>query len=148
MTNSIQKTADFAVPIERLWRAITDHVEFGAWFRVALEAPFAVGETARGRVLYPGFEKVIWEAKVTQMQEPSLFAFTWHPYAIDPEVDYSKEEPTVVEFRLEPTAAGTRLTITETGFDALPDHRRPDALRLNDKGWTTQLENIGKHVQP
>ena len=53
-----------------------------------------------------------------KMEPEQLFSFTWHPYAIDPNVDYSKEPPTLVEFRLEKTASGTLLVLTESGFDA------------------------------
>ena len=81
------------------------------------------------------------------MEAPRLFSFTWHPYAIDPERDFSGEPPTLVEFRLEPTARGTRLTVIESGFDALPVDRRADALRMNDGGWAQQMENVRIHVE-
>ena len=75
-----------------------------------------------------------------------LFSFTWHPYGIDPKVDYSKETPTLVEFRLEKTAAGTLLVLTESGFDKIPSGRRAEAFRKNDGGWTEQMKNIESHV--
>ena len=80
------------------------------------------------------------------MEPPRLLAFTWHPYAVDPAVDYSKETPTLVEFRLAAVGDGTRLTITESGFGAVPAHRRDEAMRMNDGGWTAQAENIRAHV--
>ena len=76
------------------------------------------------------------------MDAPHRFAFTWHPYAIDRAVDYSGERPTTVEFRLERQGDGTRLTVTESGFDALPPARRDAALRSNEGGWTAQMDNI------
>jgi uncharacterized protein YndB with AHSA1/START domain len=81
------------------------------------------------------------------MEAPRYFSFTWHPYAVDPEVDYSAEPPTLVEFRLEATATGTRLTVVESGFDRLPPHRQPDARRMNDRGWSIQMDNIRAHIQ-
>jgi hypothetical protein len=80
------------------------------------------------------------------MEPERLFSFTWHPYAVDPNKDYSQEPPTLVEFRLEKTATGTRLTVTESGFDKLPADRIADALRMNDSGWSEQLKNIERHV--
>jgi uncharacterized protein YndB with AHSA1/START domain len=80
------------------------------------------------------------------MEEPRRFAFTWHPYAVDPEVDYSQEEPTLIEFLLEPRDGGTRLTIVESGFDRIPAHRRDEALRMNAQGWTAQIDNIRSHL--
>ena len=82
-----------------------------------------------------------------QKVEPErLFSFTWHPYAVDPKADYSNEPPTLVEFRLEETNGGTLLTVTESGFDKIPAHRRLEAFRMNDRGWTEQMKNIERHV--
>jgi hypothetical protein len=80
------------------------------------------------------------------MDPERLFSFTWHPYAINPKIDYSKETPTLVEFRLEKTASGTLLLLTESGFDKVPSDRRPEAFRMNDGGWTQQMKNIENHV--
>jgi uncharacterized protein YndB with AHSA1/START domain len=81
---SHRKDLDLDAPIERVWRAVSDHKEFGAWFKVALEAPFAVGQEARGQITHPGYEHVTWKAKVVAIEPPARFAFTWHPYGIDP----------------------------------------------------------------
>ncbi|PZM13041.1 SRPBCC family protein [Rhizobium tubonense] len=147
MTNTVEKTMELNAPVDRVWRALTDHRQFGEWFKVKLDAPFVPGRLATGQITYPGYEHVKWQATIKAMEEPRLFSFTWHPYAIEPDVDYSKETPTLVEFRLAPTATGTHLTVVETGFDALPPHRRSDALRMNDKGWAMQMENIKAHVE-
>jgi len=85
-------------------------------------------------------------ATVKEIVPEKLFSFTWHPYAVDPAVDYSQEEPTLVEFRLEPTAAGTRVTVTESGFEKVPEARRAEAFRMNDGGWTQQVKNIEEYV--
>jgi uncharacterized protein YndB with AHSA1/START domain len=146
MTNQIEKQIELKAPVERVWRALADFREFGSWFGVKLDAPFEVGKTARGRITHPGYEHIVWEAVVVSMEPERLFALTWHPYAVDPQVDYSKETPTLVEFRLEKTAAGTRLRLTETGFDKIPAHRFADALRMNERGWSQQLKNIERHV--
>jgi uncharacterized protein YndB with AHSA1/START domain len=146
MPDRIEKTIDLAAPVARVWKALTDHEEFGKWFRVRLDGPFVVGKVSRGHVTYPGYEHLRWEAVVQKIEAERLFSFTWHPYAIDPQVDYSGETPTLVEFILEKTATGTRLRIVESGFDKLPPHRRDEAFRMNDRGWGLQAENIAKHV--
>lgn len=146
MSDRIEKSIELKAPIERVWRAIADPAEFGTWFRVRLETPFIPGEVSRGHITYPGYEHIVWEATIVAMEPPRLFSFRWHPYAIDPAVDYSGEPTTLVEFRLEPSSTGTRLTIAESGFDALPSHRRIEALRMNEDGWTEQVRNIRAHV--
>ena len=146
MNDRIEKRIELAAPISRVWRALTDYREFGQWFGVKLEGPFRVGQVSRGHITHPGYENLKWEAVVQNMELERLFSFTWHPYAIDAKIDYSEETPTLVEFRLEGTASGTLLLVTESGFDKVPSHRRFDAFRMNDGGWAQQLKNIEKHV--
>lgn len=146
MSNTIEKRIELKAPVSRVWRAITDYREFGEWFKVDLEGPFVPGQVARGRFTHPGYEHATWEATVKEIQPEKLFSFTWHPYAIDPNVDYSSEPTTLIEFRLEPTATGTLLVVTESGFDKIPAHRRDEAFRMDDHGWAQQVKNIEAHV--
>ena len=146
MNDHIEKRIELKAPVARVWKALTNHEEFGAWFRVKLEGPFVPGKTSRGRITYPGYEHVIWQAVVKEMTPEKVFSFTWHPYAIDPNVDYSQETPTLVEFRLQPTTHGTLLVVTESGFDKIPAHRQIEALRMNEGGWAEQMRNIEKYV--
>jgi uncharacterized protein YndB with AHSA1/START domain len=146
MINDIEKRIELKAPVSRVWRAITDYREFGQWFKVKLEGPFVAGKVSRGQMTHPGYEHVKWEATVKELKPERLFSFTWHPYAIDPKVDYSKETPTLVEFRLEKIPSGTLLVITESGFDKIPADRRAEALRMDDGGWAGQIKNIEKHV--
>ena len=146
MDDRIVKSIDLKAPVAKVWRSLTDHREFGAWFRVELEGPFVVGQVSRGKIAYPGYEHLTWQATVKTMEPERLFSFTWHPYAIDPKIDYSGETPTLVEFRLESIPEGTRLTVTEFGFDKIPDGRRLEAFRMNERGWGMQMTNIERHV--
>jgi uncharacterized protein YndB with AHSA1/START domain len=142
----IEKHAHLAAPVSRVWKALTDHREFGAWFGVAVEGPFKAGEPSRGRLTHPRYTHVVWNAEVVDMKPESLFSFTWHPYGIDPKVDYSQEKPTLVEFRLAAGPAGSHLVIVESGFDDVPAPRRAEAFRMNDGGWTVQTENLAAYL--
>jgi uncharacterized protein YndB with AHSA1/START domain len=95
---------------------------------------------------YPGYEHLKWEAIIQKMEPERLFSFTWHPYAVDSNKDYSQEAPTLVEFRLEKIASGTLILLTESGFGHIPSDRRPEAFRMNEGGWTEQMKNIERHV--
>jgi uncharacterized protein YndB with AHSA1/START domain len=145
-TDAIRKQVDMKAAPTRVWDALTDAGQFGAWFGVRMDTPFVVGHPAGGQITYPGYEHVRFEVLVEEMKAPTLFVLRWHPYAIDPKVDYSGEPMTRIEFRLEPVGTGTRLTVTETGFDSIPAHRRADCLRMNESGWTEQMQNIRRHV--
>jgi len=145
-TDRIEKRIELKASPARVWRALTDYREFGEWFRVNLEGPFVPGRVARGRITYPGYEHLVMEVTVVTMEPERLFSMRWHPYAVDPKVDYSKETPTLVEFRLEKMTSGTLLLVTESGFDSIPAARRDEAFRMNSGGWTEQLKNIEAHV--
>jgi uncharacterized protein YndB with AHSA1/START domain len=150
MNDRIEKRVELAAPISRVWHALTDYREFGEWFGVKLDGPFVPGQVSHGQITYPGCEHIKWEAVVQKMEHERLFSFTWpHPKSLDKAdypLDYSGEPSTLVEFRLEKTATGTLLLVTESGFDKLPDDRRLEAFRRNDGGWTEQMKNIERHV--
>lgn len=142
----IEKQVELKAPVSRVWRALTDYREFGEWFRVKLEGPFVAGKAAGGYITWPGYEHLRMEIVVQKMEPERLFSYTWHPYGIDPKVDYSKETPTLVEFQLEKSARGTLLIMTESGFDKVPAERRAEAFRMNDNGWTQQMKNMESYV--
>jgi uncharacterized protein YndB with AHSA1/START domain len=142
----IEKQIELVAPVSRVWRALTDYREFGEWFRVKLEGPFVAGEAAGGFITWPGYEHLRMEVVVQKIEPERFFSYTWHPYSIDPKVDYSQETPTLVEFTLEKSAKGTLLKVTESGFDKIPSGRRAEAFRMNDNGWTQQVKNIESHV--
>ena len=146
-TDRIEKQIRLSVPRARVWRALTDPREFGQWFGVKLSGAVAPGAKLRGPITHPGYEHLTWEATVQRMEPEKLFSFTWHPYAIDPSVDYSKEPTTLVEFKLERKGNGTMLYLTESGFDGLPAGRRMEAFRMNDQGWSQQMTNVQRYVE-
>jgi uncharacterized protein YndB with AHSA1/START domain len=145
-SDRIEKTVRLRAPVSRVWRALTDAEEFGTWFRVKLEGPFVAGTKVRGRITHPGYEHVTMEVQVERVDARRLFSFRWHPYAVDPAVDYSAEPTTLVEFRLEEIPEGTLLRIVESGFDRIPAERRAEAFRMNEGGWDAQARNIERHV--
>ena len=145
-TDRIEKKVVLRAPRSRVWRALTTAEEFGAWFRVKLDGVFAEGVTIRGRITHPGYEHMTMDILVERIQPERYFSYRWHPYAIDPTVDYSAEPTTLVEFKLEDTEGGTALTIVESGFDRIPLARRGEAFRMNEQGWTGQIKNIERYV--
>ncbi|MEI6805753.1 MAG: SRPBCC family protein [Myxococcaceae bacterium] len=146
MTNHIEKIIELNASIDRVWRALTDFREFGTWFKVNIDVPFVLSEVSTGHMTYPGYEHIKWEARIQQMEAMKLFSFTWHPYAVNPKIDYSQESPTLVEFHLEPLLIGTRIVIIESGFDALPVDRKLEAFKMNQQGWSEQIKNIQTYL--
>ena len=146
MDARIEKRLELKAPISRVWRALSDYREFGQWFGVKMEAPFVAGQPAQGQITHPGYEHLRIHVVIQKIEPERLFSFTWHPYAVDPKQDYSKETPTLVEFHLQKSATGTLLVVTECGFDKVPAERRAEAFRMNDGGWTQQMKNIEAHV--
>jgi len=142
----IEKVIELRAPVSRVWRALTDHEEFGQWFRVKLDQPFEPGAISTGRMTYPGYEHYPWLATVERIVPEQLFSFRWHDVDATSGGEIAGQPTTLVEFRLEATREGTRLTITESGFSALPNPRRLEAMRSNREGWDIQAGHIAAHV--
>jgi len=145
-TDRIEKKIVLRAPRSRVWHAIADAEQFGAWFGARLEGEFAPGARIEGRITSPGYEHMTMEMTVERVDPERLFSYRWHPYAVEPGVDYSYEPTTLVEFRLDEVAGGTELTVVESGFDRIPVTRRADALRMNDAGWAEQIKSIERYV--
>jgi len=145
-TDRIEKEIVLHASRSRVWRALANAEEFGAWFGMKLEGTFAPGGRVHGQIALPGHGQVTIEMTIEQMDPESRMSYRWHPYAVESSVDYSSEPTTLVEFQLEEVAEGTRLTVVESGFDRIPLARRAEALRMNDAGWAEELENIARHV--
>jgi uncharacterized protein YndB with AHSA1/START domain len=146
VTDRIEKQVVLRAPRPRVWQALTDARQFGQWFGVDLAGTFAPGQRLRGRITHKDYSHVTMEITVEHVEPERLVSWRWHPYAVDPAVDYSGEPTTLVEFRLEEVAGGTRLTVVESGFDRIPVGRRAEAYRMNEGGWTAQVQNIARYV--
>jgi len=145
-TDRIEKKAMLRSARSRVWRAISNAQEFGTWFKVKLEGEFKEGATIHGHITYPGYEHLKVEMRVDRIEPETYFSYGWHPYAVDPAMDYSSEPMTTVEFHLADADGGTLLTIVESGFDKVPAARRAEAFRMNDGGWAEQIKNIEQYV--
>lgn len=149
-TNHIERSVVIDAPRERVWRAISNAEEFGTWFGANLQGQtFAPGQRARGQITNAacGHDHVWFDVVIERMEPQELLSYRWHPYAIEPEVDYTKEQPTLVTFTLKDAPGNsTLLTVVESGFDNVPPSRRLEAFRMNSRGWEAQLNNIVRHV--
>jgi len=146
-TDRIERRIVLKAPRAKVWRALTNAEEFGNWFGAALKGKsFTPGQRTTGQITYPGYEHVVFEVWIERVEPERVFSWRWHPYAIDPKIDYADEPTTLVEFELSEAEGGTLLTVVESGFDRIPDKRRPEAFRMNNSGWAEQMESIRKHV--
>ncbi|MGE0768091.1 MAG: SRPBCC family protein [Hyphomicrobiaceae bacterium] len=146
MSDRIVKTVEIDAPVSRVWQAISDHEQFGQWFRVKLDQPFTPGDVSTGKMTYPGFEGYPWLAQVVDVTREQRLAFRW--VHSEPRANAGIEDlpTTLVEFLLEPVGPGTRLTIIESGFEAFPDPQRLEFLRRNTEGWNIQANNVATYV--
>lgn len=146
-TDRIERQILLKAPRSRVWRALADAEAFGDWFGVALKGKrFVAGQRTQGHITYPGYEHLLWDVLIERIEPERVLSFRWHPYAVDPAVDYSQETATLVVFELEDVSGGTLLHLVESGFDSIPAARRLEAFRMNSGGWDEQMKNIEKHV--
>ena len=147
ITDRIEKEIVIKAPVAHVWRAISEPREFGAWFQVDMsDVEFSAGQPVHAKMTYPGYEGAPFEMLIERIEPERLFSFRWHPYGIDPNVDYSREPMTLIEFKLEEVQGATKLNIIESGFDNIPLARRAEAFRMNEDGWGKQLHNIEAYV--
>lgn len=146
-SDRIEKQVFLKAPRSRVWKALTNPKEFGAWFGVDLSGEFKIGQTLRGPITHKGYTHLTWEGTVERLEPETHFAYRWHPHAILPEkVNYASEPTTLVTFELEEQKGGTLLRVTESGFDQIPIARRAEAYRGNTGGWEQQMKNIEEHL--
>ena len=146
-TDRIERKILLKASRSRVWRALSNAEEFGGWFGVALKGKtFATGKRVQGQITYPGYEHVVFDMVIERMEPERLISWRWHPAAVEPSIDYSKEPTTLVEFELKEVEGGTLLSLVESGFDNIPASRRLEAFRMNSGGWDQQMKNIEKHV--
>jgi uncharacterized protein YndB with AHSA1/START domain len=146
-TDRIERKVLIKATRARVWRAVSDAAEFGSWFGVDFKGKtFVAGKSVQGKITYPGYEHLTMEVLIDQVVPERLLSWRWHPAAIDPAVDYSREPTTLVVFELEEVDGGIMLSVVESGLDKIPLERRATVLRLNSSGWDAQMENVKKHV--
>ena len=156
-TDRIEKKIVLNAPLERVWQAISDADRFGAWFGVTFDGIFAAGARLTGRIaptkvdpevakLQKPYEGLAFEFLVERIEPMRTIAFRWHPFAVEPGIDYSQEPTTLILFELEPVAGGVLLTVSESGFDRIPLARRAKAFAANDGGWAMQTKLIEKYL--
>ena len=157
VADRIEKRILLRAPRARVWRALTDHREFGEWFGMRCEAPFKPGAAVTGTIVPTTVDAAVaraqkphkgmpFELTIEQMEPERLFSFRWHPFAIDRNVDYSSEPTTLVTFVLDDAPGGILLTVTETGFDRIPLARRAAAFTANEQGWGMVVTLVEKYL--
>lgn len=147
-TDRIERSIVINAPRERVWRALSNAEEFGAWFGVNLAGQqFQPGQRARGNFTHCGYTDSLFDATIERIEPMELMSWHWHPHAVDPAVDYSDEPPTLVTLTLRDAPGNAvLLTVVESGFDRVPPQRRRQAFEMNGAGWEAQLQSIARHV--
>lgn len=143
----IDRTIDIQAPPARVFRALTSKEELSAWFHVRIDGEIAAGREVWMTSVHPEHAGQRWPVRIVELTPPSRVVWQWHPGEIDPARDYSNEPSTTVTFVLEPSADGTRLTLSETGFDLLGLERRAKAHADNSQGWNDVLGWLQAHVE-
>ena len=148
MENQIERIVELTAPVERIWLALTDHKEFGSWFRLSLDNAFKLGEVTFGVVTFPGHEGLPFWARVETMDKPHQFSFIWPmDETVQPDDPHLDRKTTLVEFILEPAGKGSKLIVRESGFEKLPEGKQLQKFRDNNYGWEAQTKHIREHVE-
>ena len=143
LMNTIENQVTVRAPRSRVWKALTIPSELGTWFRATFSArDFRVGETINGVSTYPGHEGKAFALEIVELVPEQRFAWRWSPGKAN-----AGDPPTTVTFELEDVAGGTRIKVTETGFDHIALERRAKAFESNTQGWKLQMQNLHDYVE-
>jgi uncharacterized protein YndB with AHSA1/START domain len=143
----IDRTIEIGAPVERVWQALTSADELGAWFQVQIEGVIAPGNDVWMTSVHPEHAGARWPVRIVELTPHRRVVWQWSPGEVKPETDYSTEPQTTVTFTLEPSAQGTRLCVSETGFDAIALERRAKAYADNSKGWSEVVVWLQHYVE-
>jgi uncharacterized protein YndB with AHSA1/START domain len=143
----IDKTIEINAAPDAVWRALTESDELSAWFQVTIEGDLAPGRDVWMTSVHPQHAGQRFMTRIVEMTAPRRLVWEWHPGEVDPAIDYSREPCTTVTFTLEPSATGTRLTVSETGFDRISLARRAKVYEDNRQGWSEVLVWLRTHVE-
>jgi uncharacterized protein YndB with AHSA1/START domain len=143
----IDRTIEIKASPDRVWRALTNPAELSAWFQVKIEGDIAPGQEVWMTTTHPDFAGQRFRVRFVEMTAPARFVWQWHPGEVDPKVDYSREPRTTVTFTLEPSEKGTRLSVSETGFDEVSLTRRAKVYGDNSQGWTEVIVWLQKYAE-
>lgn len=153
----IEKQIVLHAPLARVWRALSDAREFGAWFGAEFDGPFVAGASVKGKIrpttvdpevakLQAPHSGTPMEITIERMEPPRLLAFRWRP-GVEPISEGGEQVTTLVEFELREVADGTLLRITESGFDRIPLAQRAKVFTGNAEGWEHQTKLIAKYLR-
>jgi uncharacterized protein YndB with AHSA1/START domain len=132
---------------ERVWRALTTPAELSAWFKVQIEGELAPNTEVWMTSTHAGYEGQRFHVRIVELSPPHRLVWQWHPGEVDPNVDYSREPRTTVTFALEPVAGGTKVNLSETGFDAIALARRAKVFADNSQGWAEVLGWLQQYAE-
>lgn len=150
-TDRIEKSTVLKAPLDRVWRAISDSAQFGAWFGMSIDGPFVAGTRVSAVITPTAVDDEVAERQRPHAGQPSplqivavepkhRLAFRWNALP-------DSNVTTLVEFTLTEVDDGVLLEIVESGFDALPPDERTSVFDGNSEGWSIQTRLIDTYLQ-
>jgi uncharacterized protein YndB with AHSA1/START domain len=136
---SIERSIWIASSRDRVWRAITDTHQFTQWFSPGL--PWELTALEEGG-------KLIWHSSnegsdlhiIEKVDPPHQYVIRWQP---EP-----PEKPLVTTYTLTEENGGTRVTVTESGYENLPEDVRQKRAESSAKGYAEMLAELKAFIEP
>lgn len=126
----------------RAWRAVTEPEHLNQWYATYYhwEIPaLQVGTTVRFYNKDDNADHQI--ARIEVVDPPRKFTLRWEPDPRYPAMTL------ITTFMLEEENGGTRVTISESGYEALPDDVRQTWFDATAGGYTMSMENLKAYLE-
>ena len=137
---AVERSVWIEAPIERAWKAVTEAEQLGAWYAPSFRWEIPALDVGT-RVKFYNSESEILLATIEVIDPMRQFSLRWDPMA-----DYGAVE-LVTTFWLAEENGGTRVTIHETGYEAVLEDERQQWLDSTGHGYGMSMENLKAYLE-
>ena len=130
--------AQIGAPCDSVWRALTEEERIAQWWGGYVSLDARPGGRLTERWTDDGGREVITSGEVVRLAAPRMLDLTW----ADDDDDW--DGSTRVLFQLAQAADATRLTLTHSGWEALPAPSRESVIREHASGWSRHMARTWK----
>jgi uncharacterized protein YndB with AHSA1/START domain len=135
---AVERSVWIAAPRERVWRAITEAEQIMQWWG---GDHWEIGALEVGGQIKFGEPSDLMLATIAIVDPPHRFVIAWPPQ------EQYHSIAMFTSYTLEEENGGTRVTVSETGFEALPEEIRQQRVEQTARGYALVMDSLKAYVE-
>lgn len=137
---AVERSVLINVPRQRVWRALTEPEQLEQWY--APGCPWEIPALQAGAtVKFYNTDTDIQLARIEAVEPLRELTLRWQLDDSDPGTSL------VNSFRLEEEKSGTRLIVTQSGYESLPEAMRQQQLEQDEQAYTAIVESLKTYLE-